>query len=215
MLLFISESKVPCNVATRWLPALNMYGVLGVNPNGTKEGLFLFWNHNVNVVLRSYSSSHIDVGVVWENLSWRFTGCYAPPTPVDKKFFWDLLIKLHKLRKEPNEKWLIGGDFNETMFDSEKMGGNKKNAYLTSLFFSCCNQINVCNVRTLGPKYTWSNKRKGSTNILQKLDQFLSDPFWRNTFPRAISTNCGFYGSDHIAVKLVLNHQIWVRKKNL
>lgn len=66
--LFICESKVPCKIASKWTSSLNFVGCLGVDPSGTKGGLLLYWNSNVNVVLRSYSMSHIDVNVCWVDL---------------------------------------------------------------------------------------------------------------------------------------------------
>lgn len=75
--LFISETKIFCNRAYRWLNALNFTGVVGVDLRGTRGGLLLFWNKNVEVNLRSFSLSHIDVSITWESILWRFTGCYA------------------------------------------------------------------------------------------------------------------------------------------
>lgn len=121
-MLFISESKISCKRAYNWLNELNFNGVVGCDPNGTKGGLLFFRNKSVDITLRSFSSSHIDLSVVWKSISWRFTGVYAPPVPEDRLAFWDLLHKLFKLRRQHNEPWLIGGDFNDILYDSEKKG---------------------------------------------------------------------------------------------
>lgn len=76
--LFICESKIRCNIASKWSSSLCFVGVIGVDPVGTKGGLLMFWNKNLDVMLRSYSKCHIDVNVSWESISWRFTGCYGP-----------------------------------------------------------------------------------------------------------------------------------------
>lgn len=68
------------------------------------------------------------------------------------------------------------------------------------------------NVLTMGPKFTWSNKIKGRYNIKEKLDRFLANNNWCATFPNVFVRNCGFYGSDHRAIKIFLNHCKWVPK---
>lgn len=67
----------------------------------------MFWTNNMNVVLRSYSGNHIDVGIEWESLNWRFTGCYAPSTPEERQTFWKLLVRLLSLQSYFNEPWLL------------------------------------------------------------------------------------------------------------
>lgn len=124
LILFISESKVTCNCAYHWLNALSFAGVVGVDPQGTRGGLLLFWNKSVNVTLRSFSFSHIDASLSWESCLWRFTGCYAPSCSGERFAFWDLLLKLSTLKQSKNEPWILGGDFNDTLFESEKQGGN-------------------------------------------------------------------------------------------
>ncbi|KAL8473801.1 hypothetical protein ACS0TY_030599 [Phlomoides rotata] len=212
-MLFISETKVRSSTASRWLSSLNFSGVLGVDPRGSRGGLLLFWGNNINVSLRSYSFSHIDVTVAWESLNWRFTGCYAPSNAGERKPFWDLLRKLNSLKSDLNEKWILGGDFNEIMFPSEKLGGSRKNNSSTQNFLSCLKDIGVTNVKTLGPKFTWTNKRTRNDRVQEKLDRFLANKSWLESFPDVKVYNMGFFGSDHRAIKLSLNHKRWSIKK--
>lgn len=152
LMLFVSESKVSCKRAYAWLNVLNFNGVLGYDPVGTKGGLLFFWKNCVNINLRSFSANHIDVSVAWESLCWRFTGVYAPPIPEDRMVFWDLLIKLHSLKTNQHEPWLIGGDFNDFLFESEKLGGNKRRGPCANMFRECCHKIGVLDITTSGPK---------------------------------------------------------------
>ena len=39
---------------------------------------------------------------------------------------------------------------------------------------------------TIGPKSTWSNKRKGLAHIKERLDKAVGNIEWRNRFPKAI-----------------------------
>lgn len=200
-------------MAQSWLFVLHFHNVFGVDAKGTHGGLLLFWNNNMSITLRSYSFSHIDVDVVWESICWRFTGCYGPPNREERKSFWDLLCKLRILNNNNSASWVLGGDFNDIPYESEKKGGIQRNINSTNLFNNCCNVLNLSSVTTSGPKYTWNNKRRGSNNIKQKLDRFLASKHWKDLIPQAIAKNCGFYGSDHRAVKLTLNHKKWVKKE--
>lgn len=62
------------------------------------------------------------------------TGCYAPPVPAESKIFRELLYKLYSLRLDKYEKRVIGGDFNEIWFASEKKGENTKRDYYSANF---------------------------------------------------------------------------------
>lgn len=131
---------------------------------------------------------------------------------MDRLAFCELLRKLSKLKNACNEPCLIGGDFNDTLYQSEKLGGKRKKGSKAFLFDNCMDNIVLNNLSNIGPSWTWSNDRKGLANIKQKPDRFLVNKEWMNMFPRALSNNSGFYGSDHRAIKLSLNHRIWVAK---
>lgn len=103
LLLFVSEARISTRTACNWLSLLNFNSVFGVDPKGTKGGLLLFWNKEMDVSLRSYSSNHIDVNICWLSIVWRFNGCYAPPVFEDRQAFWELLLKLFKLRNNHSE----------------------------------------------------------------------------------------------------------------
>lgn len=172
----------------------------------------MFLNKNVDICLRSFSSNHIDVSVNWESLHWRFTGCYAPARPQERGAFWELLFKLWMVRQSENEPWIIGGDFNEVLYDSEKIGGRRRCGGRFNNFPECCQSVGIQSVKYTGPAWTWTNGRKGTANIKQRLDRFLANAHWKNLFPNAVSHNCGFFGSDHRVVKLNLNLKKWIVK---
>ena len=55
--------------------------------------------------------------------------------------------------------WLIVGDFNEILFESEKKGGN---SYDFSSIMGFCDAVDACGLKGMGYsgyKFTWSNKR--------------------------------------------------------
>ncbi|KAL8548727.1 hypothetical protein ACS0TY_007839 [Phlomoides rotata] len=60
-------------------------------------------------------------------------------------------------------------------------------------------------LEVLGPRLTWINKRSGKGRIWEKLDRFVANEAWLQLFPVAKASNLGFYGSDHMAIKVQLN----------
>ncbi|KAL8470102.1 hypothetical protein ACS0TY_032824 [Phlomoides rotata] len=92
----------------------------GGDLRGRSGGLLLMWNEVVSIYLRSFSRGHIDCSISYLNSQWRFSGFYGNHVQHLRHFSWDLLRKLYSLKQSNNEPWLVGGDFNEIRFDSEK-----------------------------------------------------------------------------------------------
>lgn len=115
---------------------LGFKGVVGCNPIGTKGGLLLFWHANVDFMLRSYSMNRVDVSVCWNSINWRFTGVYVPSNYRGKAYFWDLLRKLSELKQDVDEPWVIGGDFNSVLFNSDKQGGLVEGVLILAILLS-------------------------------------------------------------------------------
>ncbi|GMI77433.1 hypothetical protein HRI_001412600 [Hibiscus trionum] len=71
-----------------------LFGI-DVSAVGSRGGLSLGWKPEVDVTLRSYSQSHIDVVVEeGEGVRWRFTGFYGNPVENERHASWSLLREL-------------------------------------------------------------------------------------------------------------------------
>ena len=80
------------------------------------------------MVIKSYSLGHIDASITSPGgLRWRFTGFYGNPRGANRRFSWELLQKPSGISDEP---WVYGGDFNEILALSEKMGGNDRTPFI-------------------------------------------------------------------------------------
>lgn len=66
------------------------------------------WKDGLNVSVRSYSQSHIDVDIIEENNEeqWRLTRFYGNPTEHSRKETWELL---KQLKTNPDVPWLVLG----------------------------------------------------------------------------------------------------------
>ncbi|KAL5819516.1 hypothetical protein ACOSQ4_023358 [Xanthoceras sorbifolium] len=138
------------------------------------------------------------------NKVWRLTGFYGNPNASQRIHSWTLLRRLRGLSSLP---WLCGGDFNEILSDSEKMGGSFRLDSLIRNFRSLLYDCDLFDLGFRGPSFTWSNKQEGSNLIQERLDRCLCDLSWHCLFGESKVTNLGFWRSDHRPILLeVLEH---------
>ena len=125
-LLFICENKLTSGQCGSLRSKLGYNGCFIQNCMGKKGGLILLWKSPVAVEIKSSSLGHIDAIVSHDHWCWRFTGFYGNPVTEQRKFSWQLLVKLGSIPELSQLPWLVGGDFNEILFDSEKRGGRSR-----------------------------------------------------------------------------------------
>ncbi|EEF50224.1 conserved hypothetical protein [Ricinus communis] len=91
---------------------------------GASGGLILIWHNSVKVSVKSFSPGHIDALVCFDESDvWHFTGFYGNLNSFLRHFSWDLIRRLGSMAEFSNLPWLMGGDFNEILMQSEKLGG--------------------------------------------------------------------------------------------
>lgn len=171
-LLFLCETKCNEKSLLRLKNSLNYYGCFVVSSQGASGGLCLLWSLEIDVSIRSYSPSHIDSSVKWNSKCWRFTGLYGQPKESLRVHTWELLRRLHNSDDPP---WVVGGDMNEIMWDSEKKGGL---ARAVDLMFNFQSVLDECNLRDMGYRgeiFTWCNRRPVADRIFERLDRFVGN----------------------------------------
>ncbi|KAL5537584.1 hypothetical protein UlMin_044676 [Ulmus minor] len=132
---------------------------------GRKGGLILLWKSLVAVEIKSSSSGHIDAIVSHDHWCWRFTGFYGNLVTEQRKFSWQLLVKLGSIPELSHLPWLVGGDFNEILFDSEKRGGRPRMFQQMRDFQE---SLVLCGHKDLsfsGEQFTLANKQDETTFI--------------------------------------------------
>lgn len=100
--------------------------------------------------------------------------------------------------------WIIGGDFNEICFDSEKFGGNRRPYSQTAAFRDVLDECNLQNIHCDGQFFTWVNRRNSDSLIFERLDRYVSTFSWRILYPTATCVALDFYHSDHRPLYLSL-----------
>ncbi|KAL8456559.1 hypothetical protein ACS0TY_034689 [Phlomoides rotata] len=84
----------------------------------------------------------------------------------------------------------------------EKYGGNPKSKSQMNDFRNSTTDLGLFYLGSLGPKFSWKNRRHGSDLIHEKLDRFFANHDWRSFFQEVEVHNFIFYESDHRPVLL-------------
>ncbi|KAL8499584.1 hypothetical protein ACS0TY_019534 [Phlomoides rotata] len=122
--IFLSETKLLvvelCRVAMKL--GFDFYFAVDcvVTNGGRMGGLSFLWQVDCFMELCSFYKNHIDVQIGGGD-AWRFTSVYGVPEDNKKWKTWRLLETLAGNSSLP---WLCVGNFNEILFEHEKMGGN-------------------------------------------------------------------------------------------
>lgn len=179
---------------------------LVVGRTGTGGGLALMWRQEVDLYVRSYSLHHIDAIIKQhEELSWRFSGIYGHPEAGMKKHTWELLRRLSSESRLP---WICGGDFNEHLEPNAKVGG--RFCYLDAMaeFRQALSDCKLIDMGFFGLPFTWSNRRFGSTNLIEeRLDRFLCSCSWQDLHFSSSVSHLTSWASDHCLVLLEVRDQ--------
>ena len=121
----LSETKLSSIEMRDFTKKLDDYDGIFVDSRGHSGGLAMRWKKSLQVTLLSCSSTHVDVSIQWtpNDPQWRFTGIYGSPETQNKMKTCALLLDLKTHSALP---WLIGGDLNEILYNTEKQGGPSK-----------------------------------------------------------------------------------------
>lgn len=86
---------------------------------GRSGGLILFWKDNIDLSIQSYFVGHFDCIVNQGSKEWIFTEFYGHPVVANRVVSWKVLRRLANIHELNQLLWLVGGDFNEILFESE------------------------------------------------------------------------------------------------
>lgn len=82
----------------------------------------MLWRNKEEAQLLSFSKNHVDVLVDirgWHKF--RLTGIYGEPNRAKREETWDLLRSLNTMEDIP---WVLIGDMNNVLKQTDKRGGN-------------------------------------------------------------------------------------------
>ncbi|CAN7004109.1 unnamed protein product [Brassica oleracea var. botrytis] len=118
----IAKSQVParrrlCKDKDYTLPC-NKAGPMP--PVGLSGGLCLLWKDGIEVSVLESSPNLIDTRVTHKGVTSFISFIYGAPAMENRATFW---AKLSEVGRDRDSLWLISGDFNDILNNSEKTGG--------------------------------------------------------------------------------------------
>ncbi|KAL7200213.1 hypothetical protein ACSBR1_032183 [Camellia fascicularis] len=168
-----------------------------VDPVGRVGGIWLIWDPTqVSVSAHIANSQLIQAIVKRENFEeWVLAAVYASPNPNIRQNLWNDLENISSSMIRP---WLIAGDFNDIMGQTERRSYSQNNQnYRCKKFSDNVNHCGLMDIGCSGPKFTWSNNRQGMANTMERLDRALCNAEWRTAFPKGAARNIPRTYSDH------------------
>ena len=87
---------------------------------------------------------------------------------MERHVLWNNLIKVTEMHDMP---WVLAGDFNEPLMESDNFGGRAISVSRSLLFKECLDKCSMIDIGFSGPRFTWTNKRN-----IQALNSFNSCP---------------------------------------
>ncbi|XP_011004865.1 PREDICTED: uncharacterized protein LOC105111252 [Populus euphratica] len=133
--------------------------------------IVVLWNPTtVQVDLIGYSAQglHVFISSLVSQFRFYATFVYGFNTVLARRSLWAELRNW-----SPNSPWLILGDFNSLLSQTDKHQGEAVSTYETADFRQCCSDLGLLDLNYSGCHYTWSNGK-----VWSKLDRVLVNSLW-------------------------------------
>ncbi|XP_061998863.1 uncharacterized protein LOC133716149 [Rosa rugosa] len=140
---------------------------------------------------------------------WRFTGLYGKPKVEERYRMWNLL---RQLSLQGNFPWVVGGDYNEIISNSDKFGGAVRSASQMKGMQDALDFCDLGDIKFLGPKFTWMGIR-GGEEVKIRLDRFTCNDSWKDLYPASCVSHLLPSTSDHLPILLPVREKKKRRKK--
>jgi hypothetical protein len=194
---------------------MNLKGRLGLRhcitqPGiGKGAGIALFYDENVEIKKIAVGTRYIDVLIRLNphGLLWRGTFVYGEPKAHERHHMWTLL---RRIKDTHNLPWLMMGDFNETMWQSEHYSMSNRSERNMENFRKVLSDCNLFDLGFRGPGWTYNNKQEGRDNVRARLDRAVASPAWSDYFKEATVEHICSSRSDHLPILLrVGSKKVW------
>lgn len=201
--LCLLETKNREDVVKRMQKRLKFQHRFTVSPRGLVGGLALFWNEQVTISIISTTMSYIDLIRILEETKQRMRVTFVyPSTDFQQRVqLWEEIYEMTMLNRDP---WLCVGDFNEILYQWEKVGGRVAEYYRCKAFQDFINECGLMDLEGKGCAYTWANNRDVDELIRKRPDRALCSMDWRVSFPSVEVFALPAIGSDHSPILLNL-----------
>lgn len=162
-----------------------------IPPQGLSGGLALFWRQEVELEVMASSPNYIDTLIKSNGKSSSFiTFIYGAPQQENRGEVWD---RLSLIGYDRNLAWLLTGNFNDILENSEKVGGppRSEGSFITFRTFDSVNGL--WDGKHSGNALSWRGTRH-SHFVKSRLDRSLANCTWNESFPSGICVYLNFEG---------------------
>ncbi|OMO60224.1 reverse transcriptase [Corchorus capsularis] len=185
---------------------------VGSSSVGLSGGNLLLWNDSVKVTIMSFNKNvfllYVDLG---KTKSW-VTCIYGCPELKSRKKVWNQLIQIRS-NIPNNEEWIVVGDFNQVLYQSDKLSKTSTSLQGSEDFQQCLDYCNLSEVNFRGLHYTWSNRRDPGICTWERLDRAFANATWFQIYEHVVLTNLPITISDHSPMLLQFNRKEGFRKR--
>lgn len=124
----------------------------------------MLWNNDVILNIHNHNTRYIDCYIVcpFTHFEWYATGFYGFSIHSEKHKSCDLINTIKN--RHHNDNWLIFGDFNMILNDTEKIGGNPIDLRISDMFHNTINTCNLNDMGYIGDHFTWANNQAESSH---------------------------------------------------
>ncbi|KAG2270822.1 hypothetical protein Bca52824_065377 [Brassica carinata] len=181
-----------------------------VPPVGLSGGLALSWKKEIKLEVLFSSANVIDTKLQINDKTVFVSFIYGAPQQGDRAKYWEDLSVLGDQRESP---WLLTGDFNDLLDNSEKVGGPLRWERSFLAFRNFVSKNGLWDLQFSGNSLSWRGTRY-SHHIKSRLDRAMANLAWFEQFPSGRSEYLRFEGSDH---RPLLTHfdQNLIKKKGV
>ncbi|KAF7813509.1 ribonuclease H [Senna tora] len=164
--------------------------------NGFAGGIWVAWSPDlgeVEVLESDFQFVHLRIKS--SEGYWVCSVVYASPHEERRSLLWD---KLFHFSNNLQEDWVVAGDFNDILSESDKKGGAPFNPRRCTIFANRIDRCNLMEVPSSGSRFTWKGPLGvNGERIFEKLDRALCSGGWRVLFPEAWVEVLTRIHSDH------------------
>ncbi|XP_019150943.1 PREDICTED: uncharacterized protein LOC109147742 [Ipomoea nil] len=172
-----------------------------VDADGHSGGLAMLWTSMVQLQVTGYSSNHIDttISLDVDAPMWHFTGYYGFSDTGRRREAWQML---RRLAGESLLPWVIMGDYNDLLHQSDKRGRAPHPPWQINGFRDAVADCGLLEMPFDGVQFTWTRSRGLLNMVEEKLDRIFVTPTWQEMFDGATATSLVCPYSDHLPLLL-------------
>ena len=151
---FILETRLRRRAFSSIKNSLGFECGVHVNYEGRRGSLVLLWCKELDVEVKSFSLTHIDIFVLCEGKMWHFMSFYGNSTRSQRHHSWELIRHLKGLFILP---WIVPGNFNEIVNLSKKLRGSDQVHSDMRRFGKTINDYELHDLGFFGAAMKWNN----------------------------------------------------------